>query len=132
MTARRRRRERLANSSTNVGCSTSQTVGDDEDDEGITGNDRHTLCCPTMSRSRKFVSLGLFIIDEFAFADAAGKPNGRSLSPQERVFSSFIIPRSSGLFVAHSTFRLAVEALMQPLAPACGKLRVFHSFAPVG
>ncbi|KAI0002985.1 Ribokinase-like protein [Russula compacta] len=35
-----------------------------------------------MSGTRKFVSLGLFIIDEFAFMDAAGKPTGRTLSPQ--------------------------------------------------
>jgi hypothetical protein len=72
-------------------------VGDDEyEDEGMAGNDRHiTLRPTTMSRSRKFASLGLFIIDEFAFTDAAGKPTGLSLSPQERAFP--IYPRSSPL-----------------------------------
>ena len=120
-------RERLANSSTSVGCSTSQTVGDE--DEGITGKDRHTLCStvtPSMSRSRKFVSLGLFIIDEFAFADAAGKPNGLSLSPQESVFSSPVHPR----LICRPTYRSVAEALMLPSALACGKSFLF--LAPVG
>ncbi|KAI0303136.1 Ribokinase-like protein [Russula brevipes] len=36
-----------------------------------------------MSGTRKFVSLGMFIIDEFAFLDAEGHPTGRTLSPQE-------------------------------------------------
>jgi hypothetical protein len=80
-----------------VGCSTSQTVGDDED-KGITGDEPamtdttrlSSTAISTMSTTRKFVSLGMFIIDEFAFADAAGKPNGRSLSPQESgVFLTF-------------------------------------------
>lgn len=55
----------------------------------------------TSTTTRKFVSLGMFIIDEFAFADAAGKPNGRSLSPQE---SALIHPCS--YFVRRSTFFL--------------------------
>ncbi len=38
-----------------------------------------------MSGSRKFVSLGMFIIDEFAFLDHAGNPTGRALDPQEGV-----------------------------------------------
>ncbi|KAH8999376.1 Ribokinase-like protein [Lactarius akahatsu] len=38
-----------------------------------------------MSRSRKFVSLGMFIIDEFAFLDYAGNPTGRALDPQEGI-----------------------------------------------
>jgi hypothetical protein len=78
--------------------------------EGITGNDRSVrdvrslllsaVRCPlTMSGSRKFVSLGMFIIDEFAFADASGTPTGRSLSPQEGLYSSLVHTRSSGLFV---------------------------------
>ena len=87
-------------------------------------SDSHThthLSTMSTTRTRKFVSLGLFIIDEFAFADAAGKPTGRSLSPQGWV--SFITPRpsTSGLFVASTFPRLAAEALMLPLAPACGK-----------
>ncbi|KAI0269250.1 hypothetical protein BC834DRAFT_865496 [Gloeopeniophorella convolvens] len=32
--------------------------------------------------TRHFVSLGMFIIDEFAFLDHAGRPTGRSLAPQ--------------------------------------------------
>ena len=76
-----------------------------------------------MSRSRKFVSLGLFIIDEFAFADATGKPTGRSLSSQERVFL-----RSSSPFIpAHPAYlsfnsRSAAGELMLPSAPAYGKV----------
>jgi hypothetical protein len=38
-----------------------------------------------MSGPRKFVSLGMFIIDEFAFLDHAGNPTGRTLEPQEGV-----------------------------------------------
>ncbi|KAH9007091.1 Ribokinase-like protein [Lactarius hatsudake] len=38
-----------------------------------------------MSGSRKFVSLGMFIIDEFAFLDHAGNPTGRALDPQEGI-----------------------------------------------
>ncbi|KAI9466751.1 Ribokinase-like protein [Lactarius psammicola] len=38
-----------------------------------------------MSESRKFVSLGMFIIDEFAFLDHAGNPTGRALDPQEGI-----------------------------------------------
>ncbi|KAH9978057.1 Ribokinase-like protein [Lactifluus volemus] len=37
-----------------------------------------------MSGTKNFVSLGMFIIDEFAFLDAAGKPTGRILPPQEQ------------------------------------------------
>ena len=38
-----------------------------------------------MSEPRKLVTLGMFIIDEFSFLDAAGKPTaGHTLSPQER------------------------------------------------
>ena len=95
----------------------------------MTGNDRHTLCStvtPTMSRSRKFVSLGMFIIDEFAFADAAGKPTDLSLSPQESVFSSPAHPR----LICRSTTRSAVGALMPPSALAYGKS--FSFLAPVG
>ena len=68
----------------------------------IPGNDRWgTLCCrspttTTMSGSRKFVSLGMFIIDEFAFMDAAGKPTGRSLSPQGGSFPPRVTRASSG------------------------------------
>ncbi|KAI0301807.1 Ribokinase-like protein [Multifurca ochricompacta] len=39
-----------------------------------------------MSGTRKFVSLGMFIIDEFTFLDVTGKPTGRTLSPQEDLF----------------------------------------------
>jgi hypothetical protein len=65
----------------------------------------------TTTTRRKFVSLGMFIIDEFAFADAAGKPDGRSLSPQVLGF----IPRCShhpayifSLFRRSSTFFLQI------------------------
>ena len=34
------------------------------------------------SKNRAFVSLGMFIIDEFSFADEDGKPTGRTLAPQ--------------------------------------------------
>jgi hypothetical protein len=30
-----------------------------------------------------FVTLGMFIIDEFTFMDENGRPTGRSLAPQE-------------------------------------------------
>ncbi|KAI0254290.1 Ribokinase-like protein [Lactifluus subvellereus] len=43
-----------------------------------------------MSGTRNFVSLGMFIIDEFAFLDAAGKPTGRTLPPQEQLPASEI------------------------------------------
>lgn len=43
---------------------------------------RHRHHSATMSGSRKFVSLGMFIIDEVAFADAAGKPTDQSIPPQ--------------------------------------------------
>jgi hypothetical protein len=32
---------------------------------------------------KSFVTLGLFIIDEFAFMDEHGQPTGRVLEPQE-------------------------------------------------
>lgn len=32
-----------------------------------------------------FVTLGMFIIDEFAFLDDHGQPTGRTLAPQERM-----------------------------------------------
>jgi hypothetical protein len=94
-----------------VGCSTSQTVVVVVVEGMITGNDRYNTLCPTtptptMSRSRKFVSLGLFIIDEFAFADATGKPTGLSLSPQERPVS--IPPRfeSSPAYLSLNFFQI--------------------------
>jgi hypothetical protein len=99
----RRRKRRLASSSRDVGWSTSQTVGEAAI---LTGNDRcPSLLIVAMSGSRKFVSLGMFIIDEFAFADAAGKPTGCSLSPQERVlfFTPVHTRAPSGLFVHFST-----------------------------
>ncbi len=34
------------------------------------------------SEHRAFVSLGMFIIDEFSFADEDGKPTGKTLAPQ--------------------------------------------------
>lgn len=40
-----------------------------------------------MSEARKLVTLGMFIIDEFAFLDTTGKPTGRTLSPQEEYTS---------------------------------------------
>lgn len=36
---------------------------------------------PTQSPS--FVTLGMFIIDEFSFLDKEGLPTGRSIAPQE-------------------------------------------------
>lgn len=135
MTARRRRRKRLANSSTSVGCSTSQTVGEDEGDVlGITGDepamsDTTRSVRSTMSRSRKFVSLGLFIIDEFAFADAAGKPNGRSLSPQECApFIRRFIPRSSSAFCLQNFADWRRRHLCHHWRPRV--VRVSHFLAP--
>jgi hypothetical protein len=46
-----------------------------------------TSYLPIMSEARKLVTLGLFIIDEFAFLDTTGKPTGRRLSPQEEYTS---------------------------------------------
>lgn len=31
---------------------------------------------------RDFVSIGMFIIDEFSFADEDGKPTGKTMAPQ--------------------------------------------------
>lgn len=72
-----------------------------------------------MSETRNFVSLGMFIIDEFAFLDAAGKPTGRALSPQEQ-FYPFRSPdarRLSSLLY----FRLGEAELMPTLALASGR-----------
>jgi len=60
-----------------------------------------------MSRSRKFVSLGLFIIDEFAFADVTGKQTGLSLPPQESVFFSIHLP------LHHPSYLLSLAQLCQ-------------------
>ena len=39
------------------------------------------MSCTTQSPS--FVTLGMFIIDEFSFLDKEGLPTGRSIAPQE-------------------------------------------------
>lgn len=36
--------------------------------------------------SRKFVTLGMFIIDDFLYLDAAGEPTGKTTPPQVRGF----------------------------------------------
>jgi hypothetical protein len=55
-----------------------------------------------MSEPRKLVTLGMFIIDEFSFLDAAGEPTGRTLSPQEGSTPRFALactrPLTSFLF----------------------------------
>lgn len=35
--------------------------------------------------SPQFVTLGMFIIDEFSFLDDDGNPTGKELAPQERL-----------------------------------------------
>lgn len=50
-----------------------------------------------MAGPRKFVTLGMFIIDEFAFLDHAGNPTGQALEPQEGVIFSHIQPFSLSL-----------------------------------
>jgi len=40
----------------------------------------------TMDSPKSFVTLGMFIIDDFLFADEEGKPNGRTTPPQESRF----------------------------------------------
>lgn len=37
--------------------------------------------------TREFVSLGMFIIDEFTFVDDKGEPTGQTLPPQVRALS---------------------------------------------
>jgi hypothetical protein len=71
-----------------------------------------------MSGTKNFVSLGMFIIDEFAFLDAAGKPTGRTLPPQEQ----FPLPRLQTLVRLSYLlyFRLGEAELMPPLALAYG------------
>ncbi len=52
-----------------------------------------------MSETRKLVTLGMFIIDEFAFLDAAGKQTGRTLSPQVEYTSR--VARARSLILSH-------------------------------
>lgn len=72
-----------------------------------------------MSEARKLVTLGMFIVDEFAFLDTTGKPTGRTLSPQEEY-----TPRSCTRSPAYPSlyFRLGEAALMPTLALASGKV----------
>lgn len=43
------------------------------------------------NNTREFVSLGMFIIDEFTFVDEKGEPTGQTLPPQVSVLA--ICPR---------------------------------------
>jgi hypothetical protein len=44
------------------------------------------LCPQTnMAAQKSFVTLGMFIIDEFSFSDDNGVPSGRTMLPQERL-----------------------------------------------
>jgi hypothetical protein len=72
-----------------------------------------------MSEVRKLVTLGMFIIDEFAFLDTTGKPTGRTLPPQEEY-----TPRFCTRSPAYPSldFRLGEAALIPTLALASGKV----------
>ena len=73
-----------------------------------------------MSEVRKLVTLGMFIIDEFAFLDTTGWPTGRTLPPQEE----YTPPISHALARLSFSldFRLGEAALMPTLALASGKV----------
>jgi hypothetical protein len=71
-----------------------------------------------MSGTRNFVSLGMFIIDEFVFLDASGEPIARTLPPQEQ-----FPPPPLRAFTRLSSlpyFRLEVAELMLTSALAYG------------
>lgn len=70
-----------------------------------------------MSGHRKFVSLGMFIVDEFVFLDHAGNPTTRTLEPQEGLLSH--IQHSH---IGYFFYRLGEVAHMPILARASGKV----------
>jgi hypothetical protein len=70
-----------------------------------------------MSGTRNFVSLGMFIIDEFVFLDASGKPIDRTLPPQEQFPPLHAFTRLSSLLY----FRLEEAELMLTSALAYGR-----------
>jgi hypothetical protein len=91
----------------------------------MAGNDRSIkraiyLSTAIMSAPRKLVTLGMFIIDEFSFLDAAGKPTGHTLSPQEGSTSRLARIRLLILLFLH--FRLGEAVLIPTSAPASGKV----------
>jgi hypothetical protein len=48
-----------------------------------------------MSASRHFVTLGMFVVDEFSYLDEDRRPTGKSLDPQERlVYHILVLTRS--------------------------------------
>ena len=73
-----------------------------------------------MSEPRKLVTLGMFIIDEFSFLDAAGKPTGRNLSAQEKSSTSRFA-RIRPLILLFLQFRLGEAVLIPTSAPASGE-----------
>lgn len=51
---------------------------------------------------RQFVSLGMFIVDQFLFEDEDGNPTGRSLDPQVRLWhGGKIHPQPTCVLAAH-------------------------------
>lgn len=70
-----------------------------------------------MSGPRKFVSLGMFIIDEFVFLDHAGNPTSRTLEPQEGLLSHIQLSHIGYFF-----YRLGEVVHMPILARASGKV----------
>ncbi|EAU84575.2 hypothetical protein CC1G_00094 [Coprinopsis cinerea okayama7 len=63
----------------------------------------------TSTTTPHFVTLGMFIIDDFSFADEHGNPTGKVVDPQ----ASFILLSLGHVPYLEHNFRLAEEELMQ-------------------
>ena len=61
---------------------------------------------------RHFVSLGMFIIDEFSLADEGGNPAGKTLAPQASPYTNPPCVRDHQLWLI--LYRSEEEELMQP------------------
>lgn len=73
--------------------------------------------------TREFVSLGMFIIDEFTFVDEKGEPTEQSLPPQVCVLA--IVSAECAILNLLATVRLEVEVPTPPSAHAYGAVLRF-------